>query len=304
MVKVILLIIFAGAALYFALRLFLVHRGMDTAGRALSEISGMPEENRVLKSEIPDRHLEGLLEKINENLTELQKYRIQYMAQETALREQVEEISHDLRTPLTAILGYLKMMDRESLEAEDREALEVAVKKSEPLQGLIQQFYELSQVTSENFRLEADRLDAAKLVRECCLAYYEVLEQRKLEAKIEIPDGPVWISADRNGLERVISNLLKNIERYAVSEFYVILYSDGGRIRLVFGNDIELDMRRENPEKLFERFYMGSASRSRGGTGLGLTISRHLVEGMHGKIHASYQERKGKDYLEIEICIM
>lgn len=125
-----------------------------------------------------------------------------------------------------------------------------------------------------------------------------------LEAKIEIPDGPVWISADRNGLERVISNLLKNIERYAVSEFYVILYSDGGRIRLVFGNDIELDMRRENPEKLFERFYMGSASRSRGGTGLGLTISRHLVEGMHGKIHASYQERKGKDYLEIEICIM
>ena len=290
MVKVILLIIFAGAALYFALRLFLVHRGMDTAGRALSEISGMPEENRVLKSEIPDRHLEGLLEKINENLTELQKYRIQYKAQETALREQVEEISHDLRTPLTAILGYLKMMDRESLEAEDREALEVAVKKSETLQGLIQQFYELSQVTSENFRLEAERLDAAKLVRECCLAYYEVLEQRKLEAKIEIPDGPVWISADRNGLERVISNL--------------ILYSDGGRIRLVFGNDIELDMRRENPEKLFERFYMGSASRSRGGTGLGLTISRHLVEGMHGKIHASYQERKGKDYLEIEICIM
>jgi len=167
MVKVILLIIFAGAALYFALRLFLVHRGMDTAGRALSEISGMPEENRVLKSEIPDRHLEGLLEKINENLTELQKYRIQYKAQETALREQVEEISHDLRTPLTAILGYLKMMDRESLEAEDREALEVAVKKSETLQGLIQQFYELSQVTSENFRLEAERLDAAKLVREC-----------------------------------------------------------------------------------------------------------------------------------------
>lgn len=77
----------------------------------------------------------------------------------------MEEISHDLRTPLTAILGYLKMMDRESLEAEDREALEVAVKKSETLQGLIQQFYELSQVTSENFRLEAERLDAAKLVR-------------------------------------------------------------------------------------------------------------------------------------------
>lgn len=143
----------------------------------------------------------------------------------------MEEISHDLRTPLTAILGYLKMMDRESLEAEDREALEVAVKKSETLQGLIQQFYELSQVTSENFRLEAERLDAASCQR-VLSAYYRFWSRGNSKPKLN-PDGPVWISAGRNGLERVISNLLKNIERYAVSEFYVILYSDGGRIRLV-----------------------------------------------------------------------
>ena len=72
---------------------------------------------------------------------------------------------------------------------------------------------------------------------------------------------------------------------------------------MIFGNDIESEMRMEHPEKLFDRFYMVEASRNKGGTGLGLTISRHLLERMNGTINAVYKERNGKDYLEIEVSI-
>ena len=301
MAYVIGLIFFAGAAIYFAVRFFSLRHGIGCAVRELKEISAMPEENRVLKAEIPDPYLERFLEEVNEYLAEIQRYRIRYKNQEIRLKEQIEEISHDLRTPLTAILGYLKTMDQTGLSADDREAMEVVIRKSKTLQALINQFYELSQVSAEDFKVETELLDAVQLVKESCLAHYNGLEQRKLKVTMNLPSEPLWISADKNGLERVFSNLLKNVERYARSEFYVCLKRDDGGIRIIFGNDIEAGMRLEDPEKLFDRFYMGAASRSQGGTGLGLTISRHLVTSMGGRIHAVYREANGKDYLEIEI---
>lgn len=284
--------------IYLAYRLFLTRRSITRIEEELRSISCTPVENRILKLPYPDKDLERLLNTINQNLETTQAERLSFRNKERRLKEQVENISHDLRTPLTAILGYLKMIDTSSLSAEDREYLEIAVRKSYTLQSLILRFYELTQVTSEDFHLELVPVDAARILRETCLDHYELIEKEKLHFQMELPNSPAMIQGDAQALERIFSNLIQNSLRYAKSEFHIRLSHDPDTgIQLIFENDIEPEIEIDNPDKLFERFYTQEPSRSHGGTGLGLTISKHLTEHMKGTIQASYRDGHDKRIL-------
>ena len=293
------LIVTMTAAVYFACRLFLLRSSIARAEKELLEISRELEQNRVVKLAAPERGLERLLEAVNENLMVIREERINCQQKECRLREQIENISHDLRTPLTAILGYLKMMDMEDRKPEEREYLEIAIRKSDTLQALISEFYELSRVTAENFRLNLVKVDGARILRECCLDHYGLLEKKKL--LVEIPGGSAFLYGDEEALERIFVNLLQNGVRYAKSEMNIKMCEDENekKISFIFENDIEPDMAVSKPERLFERFYMQERSRSRGGTGLGLTISKQLTEHMGGTVYAEYREQEGKCYLRI-----
>ncbi|MDO4338314.1 MAG: HAMP domain-containing sensor histidine kinase [Eubacteriales bacterium] len=277
-------------ALYLGCRLYLLRKSMRKAEKELKEITSDLEENRVVKIAAPCRELESLLEAVNQNLADIRAERQTYRQKELQLKEQVENISHDLRTPLTAILGYLKMLDADSLSREDREYLEVAVRKSETLNNLISRFYELSRVTSEDFKLKLTTVDSARILREACLEHYEAFEKAHLEVRMEAPETPVFLMGDRESLERVFGNLLQNSVRYARSRMEVCLQQnkEDRSVVIAFKNDIDPQTEAEEPSRLFDRFYMQEQSRSRGGTGLGLTISKHLVEHMHGEIRAEY----------------
>lgn len=285
-----LLILAVLIAVYLGCRLLFLRKSIAKAEKELREITSDLEENRVVKLHTPCRELESLLEAVNQNLTDIRTERQAYRQKELRLKEQVENISHDLRTPLTAILGYLKMLDSGSLSGEDREYLEIAVRKSETLKNLISRFYELSRVTSEDFKLKLTAVDSARILREACLGHYGALEKAHLEVRMEVPENPVFLMGDREALERVFGNLLQNSVRYAKSRLDVCLRQDKEEksVVIVFKNDIDPQTEAEEPARLFDRFYMQEQSRSRGGTGLGLTISKHLVEHMHGEMRAEY----------------
>lgn len=298
-----LLILLFFTAVYFACRLFLLKKNIVKAADELDEISENLEENRIIKLSAPDRDLEQLLKTMNKSLKAIRRNHLEYMKKERQLREQIENISHDLRTPLTSILGYLKMIDTSHMLPEDRDSLDIVIRKSQTLQNLISQFYELSKVTSDNFQLPLTDVDAVRILRETCLGHYALLEQEHLNVRLDIPETAAVIQADAESLNRVFSNLLQNTGRYAKSELEVLFMQNPntGLAEITFSNDIAPSARITDPSRLFDRFYMQEESRSRGGTGLGLTISKNLVEHMGGTIQADYSEHDGKLFLSFTI---
>lgn len=284
---------------YLLWRLFSIKYTLKKAEKELREISAEPEENRIVKFPVSDKTMEAFLCAVNENLEAIRKLRIAYVKKEENLKEEIENISHDLRTPLTAILGYLKMLDTSSMSREEQESLKIVRKKAEELQKLIGQFYELSRVSDGNFQMKLEETDAGRILRECCLSHYGLLE--KLKVELFIPEMPVKIRGNPEALTRVFVNLLQNSVRYGQTEFTVFAENKENEAVFIFENDIEEGTELSDPSRLFDRFYMQEASRTKGGTGLGLTVSKYLVEYMNGKIWAEYKKIGQKTYLQITI---
>lgn len=299
-----ILVLISLIAFYLAYRLFLIRRSISRTEEELRSISCAPNENRILKLPFPDRYLENLLKAINQNLDAARTDRLNFQKKELQLKEQFENISHDLRTPLTAILGYLKMIDAESLSAENQEYLDIVIRKSYTLQALVSRFYELTQVTSEDFHLELSPVDIGRLLKETCLDHYELIEKEELLFQMDIPNTPVMIHGDTQALERIFFNMIQNGIRYAKSELNVRILrpSHSDELHLIFENDISPEREIDDPNRLFDRFYIQEQSRSHGGTGLGLTISKHLTEHMNGTMQADYYYKKEKRILAFTLC--
>lgn len=279
------------AALVFIVKYSLLKRCVEQAGQDMAEILKKPEENRILLAASPSREAEQLLCQINCYIAYHQQERVRWQRQERQLQEQVENISHDLRTPLTSILGYLELVDVGRLSREDQEALAVVERKSRYLQGLIGDFYDLSRLERADIRLEQKPVDAARLIREVVLSYYPEFEKRHLEVELALPDGAVMVVGDGKALERILHNLVQNALRYARSRFRVCIReaaSAGGgrsRIGLDFCNDTDT-LTQEDIRCLFDRFYTADHARSGTATGLGLAISRLLAQAMDGEASA------------------
>ncbi|MCI9634487.1 MAG: HAMP domain-containing histidine kinase [Ruminococcus sp.] len=278
-------------ALCFGMRYALLKRSIREINKELGEITQRIEENRILKLYAPQRELEDLLVSLNHLLEQVRAERISYEKRELEFQRQLGDISHDLRTPLTAIQGYLRLIDQERLGSEEREYLEVALRRSAHLKHLISQFYEFSTLLSGNYSMELRQVDLGRMCREQILGYYGQLEAAGIKVQVQIPQTPVCIRADENALSRIIDNLLQNALRYAGRRL-VIQVREGETAALICANDAD-NLTREDVRQMFRRFYTGDRARSQGGTGLGLAISRQLAEQMGGSMTAECRKPEG-----------
>ena len=284
----------AGIALYFGTRYALLKHSIREIKKDLDDITRDLKENRIIKQCSPQHDMEELLSSLNHALEQIRKERISYEEREQRFHRQLEDISHDLRTPLTAIQGYLKLIDQENLGSEEKEYLEVIQRRSAHLRHLIDQFYEFSTLLSGNYKMEIRQIDLCRMCREQLLGYYQRLETAGIEVQVRIPEKPVFLRADENALSRIIGNLLQNAVRYAkrrleieISEIKIT--ETRKEIILICANDAD-DITEETVRQMFDRFYTGNHARSRGGTGLGLAISRRLAEQMGGAMTVESQK--------------
>lgn len=228
----------------------------------------------------PNRAAEELFASINQVLDLQESSLSDFHRQERSLREQISNVSHDLRTPLTSILGYLQLLEDPSLTEEERlQYLRVIEARARTLRDLITTFYDLSRIEGGEYPLEREQVDLYRVLSEMAAEYYNDLERSGLAVEIDLKEGlpPVW--GDYAAVVRVFSNLVGNVLKHGHGFLRISLYRLGDTLVTEFANDGG-DLTQEDAAHVFDRFFTADRTRSTQNTGLGMSIVRALVRQM------------------------
>lgn len=298
----IILAVIAILGSYFTFRYFSILYGFREMIKEIQEIQKDLTQNQILHLPIPNRHLAKVMCSFNGTLEEIRKERQKYEKREKEFQMQIENISHDLRTPLTVILGYLKFLKNKDKEFSKKdneleETLKIIENKAEIMKTLVTQFYEFSRLNAGDYELSLNNVDISRTLRESLMGNYQLLEQSHLEVDINIPEHPIWVMGEESALERIFLNLLQNAGRYADTYLHISIKEEDQNVSISFINDTNILSEADIPN-LFDRFYMQDNSRNKGGTGLGLTVAKSLLEEMGGTLKANIVD---KEFLKNEI---
>lgn len=231
-----------------------------------------------------DKTLKELCGQINLLLLDRQKMKADFRKQEIASKKMLSNISHDIKTPLTVILGYLEIMRLSDCENVTLQKVET---KAKQVMELIDQFFTLAKLEAGDKNIEMIKININELCRENVLGYYELLMQKDYTVDIIIPEQHIFVQGDKDSVNRILGNLLSNAIRYGSDGKYIGLFL---REELDFvyidvvdrGKGIEPQF----AASVFERLYTMEDSRNRSiqGNGLGLTIARNLARQMGGDL--------------------
>lgn len=237
----------------------------------------------------PNAGAEELLSQVNRILELRQADRAASQARERELRRQISNISHDLRTPLTSILGYLQLLEAPDLTPEQRaEYLEVVRGRAKALQSLIISFYDLSRLEGEEYPLERQQVDLRALLAGLLASFYGDFIDAAFEVEVDLPEGlsPVW--ADAGGAMRIFTNLLRNALDHGKSPVSIRAWEHDGAVYTRVSNAAP-DLSPEDVGHVFERFFTADRMRTGRNTGLGLAIVKTLGERMGVRTEATLE---------------
>ncbi|MGY3838470.1 ATP-binding protein [Bacillus atrophaeus] len=236
-----------------------------------------------------DRKLQALLVKINQLLDDNQKITARFTRTEHSMKRMLTNMSHDLKTPLTVVLGYIEAIQNDSdlADAERKALLEKLHQKTYEIIRLMNSFFDLAKLESGDKEIPITKIHINELCKKNILSFYDVVQAKGYEAAINIPDIPVYAKGNEEALDRVFQNLLSNAIQYG---------GDGKVIGLSLSSDEQYvyisvwdrgkGIGEREQERVFERLYTLEESRNKSfqGSGLGLTITKRLVEQMGGAI--------------------
>ena len=241
------------------------------------------DTNILIDISTRDPYMRELAADINTQLRLLRKERHRYQQGDLELKEAVTNISHDLRTPLTAINGYLDLLEREEKSENVQRYLSQIQNRTEVLKNLTEELFRYSVVTSSQ-ELKPERMDVVRALEESLLSFYAVMQEKSIRPEIQLPEQPVYCELDAGAVNRIFSNIISNALKYSDGDFFVEMNDDG---KITFSNRAD-NLNTVAVGRLFDRFYTVEASRN--STGLGLSIAKLLTERMGGSISAKYQE--------------
>jgi len=257
--------------------------------------TNITKSNNNISISLINKDIIELAAEINKNIDYQNELRRGVVNNERELKDSIANISHDLRTPLTSIIGYIQLLEKSELTENQDKNLKIIYKKSYELKNLVTDFFELSLLESDETLPCFIRINICNLISDIVIENVEILEKANLSLEFNIPNDPLFIYADEIMIRRIMQNLISNAIRYSNKDLIVTL-EQKDKIQINVRNSID-NAKDVNSEKLFDRFYKGDESRSGKGTGLGLAIVKLLVEKMNGTICAKVV----KDYLEIII---
>lgn len=267
---------------------FVFRRGIQ---KQLKEISQKLEKIQDTDSDenimmfTDEQALMELLVQINRLLENQRKMKVDYRRSQISAKKMLSNISHDIKTPMTVILGYLEIM-RINGDKEDEMLLKVE-QKAKRVMELINQFFTLAKLEAGDMELEISRINICEVCRENILDFYELLKQKEFQVEVKIPEEAVFIMGNKEALHRILYNLISNVVRYGLDGRYL------GLVLRSVKNDVYIDVidkgkgiEKEFAGNVFERLFTMEDSRNRRiqGNGLGLTIAQTLAQQLGGEI--------------------
>lgn len=251
----------------------------------------MSETNTLIDISTGDKYMRRLAEAINVQLRKLRAERHRFQQGDMELKNAVTNISHDLRTPLTAIGGYLDLLEQEENSESIRRYIDIIRNRVEIMNQLTEELFRFSVIVTTKDNLVIEEVAVNGVLEESIAAFYTELNVRNILPDIRIPSEPVVRKFDKAALSRVFSNVLSNVIKYSDGDLDITLSGSG---EIIFTNTAA-GLNEVQVSRLFDRFYTVEAARR--STGLGLAIARTLIEQMGGGISARYQEGR------LSICI-
>ena len=250
----------------------------------LEEIQDTDSDENVMVF-TDNKVLMDLVAQINRLLENQRKVKVDYRRSEISSKKMLSNISHDIKTPMTVILGYLEIMRLNS--SGENEMLLKVEQKAQRVMELINQFFTLAKLEAGDTEITISKIDVCEACRENVLDFYELLTQKEFQVQVDIPEEAVFVRGNKDALQRILFNLISNVVRYGSDGKYIgmFLRSDEKYIYIDVvdkGKGIE----RGFAQNVFERLFTMEDSRNREiqGNGLGLTIAQNLAHQLGGKI--------------------
>lgn len=265
------------------LRLINLHRSVDRVSRELAQ-KATEDTNAPICVATGDKAVRRLAAELNVGLRSLRDERHRLQNGDTELKTAITNAAHDLRTPLTAICGYLDLLDNETVTPQVRRYLEIIRERTKAMRTLTEELFSYSVASSTTGELSPEPLVLNDILEQCLAGFYGELTERGITPQISLPTEPVVRVLDDTAVRRIIGNIISNAAKYSDGDLAVALNGDG---IITFSNHAS-EINAVDVQRLFDRFY--TVENAKGSTGLGLSIAKLLCEKMGGSLTAEYAD--------------
>lgn len=272
------------AVTYTTVKIWLMHKSADEISAKIKE-SLKSDTNTLIDISSGDRHMRMLAAELNTQLKQLRKEQLQYQDGDAELKNAVTGISHDLRTPLTAINGYLDLLRNEEKSETAEKYLERIAERTESMKVLTEELFRYSVLNAQK-EMEWEPICLNEALEEITASFYGAIVQRGIEPVIKITEIPIKCNLDKAALIRILENIMQNVIKYSDGDLEIELTDDG---MIVISNTAK-SLDNVVSARLFDRFY--TVKNARRSTGLGLSIAKMLTEQMGGSISSEYHDEK------------
>lgn len=273
--------VLAVIAATLGVKIWLLHRGVKALRLDLAQKLDR-DTNTLLSLPCRDRELRRLAAALNQELRLLREERLRYQQGDRDVKEAVVNVSHDLRTPLTALAGYVELLKGEALPPGASRYLRQIEGRTKAMKAMTEELFRYSLAADET-ALTLEPVDLRAAVEESLLSFYGAFQQKGAVPQVFLPENPVVRQVDRGALSRVLGNILANALKYSGGDLAVTVTQRG---QMIFSN-LAPGLDPISAGRLFDRFYTVESSRQ--STGLGLSIAKELAQRMDGSIGSNFQ---------------
>lgn len=275
----------AAALLACVIKLLLVKKSAREIRKGFAEKLN-EDTNTVIDISSADKDMRELAGSINEQLKLLRSEHLRFEQGSRELTDAITNISHDLRTPLTTIIGYLDMLQKTDDPQKQKEYLAIISERAAMMKHLTEELFKYSVIVSQESGGQAEEVYVNQLLEESIAGFFPAFTRKGITPVINITPKRVMRTLDKEALSRIFTNLLNNAEKYSDGDLEITMTESG---EISFSNTAK-ELSAVSVEQLFDRFY--TVETARNSTGLGLAISRTLIERMGGSITAQYDSGK------------